>query len=90
MTHKSPKFILEQIYNFIAETPDISSKSHFMQLNIFFKELHEPGSIQFEALKPNTYKGVFNGRMQTIVAYAAPSFINKKAFLEWAVKIIDE
>jgi len=89
MPHSSPKFILEQIYNFVVEMPDISSKSHFMQLNIFFKELHESDTIEYEALKPNNYKGVFNGRTQTIAAHGAPSLLNKNDFLEWVVKIIN-
>ena len=89
MSHKSPKFILEQIYNFVVEMPEINSKSHFIQLKMFFSALHEADPIAFDAVKPSSYKGIFNGKVQTIFATTAPNFFNKKDFLDWAFKKID-
>lgn len=37
MPQNNPKFILEQIYNFIVEKPTIDSQSQFMQLKTFFE-----------------------------------------------------
>lgn len=83
MPQNNPKFILEQIYNFIVEKPTIDSQSQFMQLKTFLSELHECDKSTFEAIKPYNYKGVFNGKQQTILAHAAPSFLQKKEFLHW-------
>lgn len=90
MPNTSPKLILEQIYNFVVEMPEINSKSHFMQLKIFFSELHESDMTTFDAIKPHNFKGIFNGKVQTILTITAPSFLNKKEFLDWAVKRIEE
>ena len=83
MPQNNPKFILEQIYNFIVEKPTIDSQSQFMQLKTFLSALHESDKSTFEAVKPYNYKGVFNGKQQTILAHAAPSFLQKKEFLHW-------
>lgn len=80
MPQNNPKPILEQIYNFVVEKPAIGSQSQFMQLKTFLSELHESDPSTFEALKPYNYKGVFNGKLQTILAYAAPSFLQKMNF----------
>ena len=83
MPQNNPKFILEQIYNFIVEKPTIDSQSQFMQLKTFLSELHESDKSTFEAVKPYNYKGIFNGKQQTILAYTAPSFLQKNEFLHW-------
>ena len=49
-----------------------------MQLKTFLSALHECDKSTFEAVKPYNYKGVFNGKQQTILAHAAPSFLQKK------------
>ena len=89
MPQNNPKLILEQIYNFVVERPAIGSQCQFMQLKTFLSELHESDPSTFEALKPYNYKGVFNGKLQTILAYAAPSFLQKKEFLDWISKQLE-
>jgi hypothetical protein len=89
MPQNNPKPILEQIYNFVVEKPAIGSQSQFMQLKTFLSELHESDPSTFEALKPYNYKGVFNGKLQTILAYAAPSFLQKNEFLDWISKQLE-
>lgn len=89
MPQNNPKLILEQIYNFVVERPAIGSQSQFMQLKTFLSELHESDPSTFEALKPYNYKGVFNGKLQTILAYAAPTFLQKKEFLDWISKQLE-
>ena len=86
----NPKFILEQIYNFIVEKPTIDSQSQFMQLKTFLSALHESDKSTFEAVKPYNYKGVFNGKQQTILAHAAPSFLQKNEFLHWMSKQLEQ
>ena len=90
MPHSSPKFILEQIYNFVIEMPDINSKSQFMQLSIFFIELHESKEELYEAVKPYTYKVVINGVFRKIEGNLAPNFLNKREFIEWVAKKLGE
>ena len=80
MPQNNPKFILEQIYNFIVEKPTIDSQSQFMQLKTFLSELHECDKSTFEAVKPYNYKGMFNGKQQTILAHAAQAFCKKMNF----------
>ena len=89
MPQNNPKFILEQIYNFIVEKPAIDYQSQFMQLKTFLSELHESDQSTFEAQKPYNYKGIFNGKVQTILAHAAPSFLQKKEFLDWISKQLE-
>ncbi len=36
MIYSTPKLVVEQIYNFVAEFDGIDTKSRFMQLSIFF------------------------------------------------------
>lgn len=73
----SSKLIIEQIYNFIIEKPQIRYQSKFMQLAIFFGELHEVHKKDFQATKPFIYKGVFNGETRKISALGAPEFFDK-------------
>jgi len=89
MPQNNPKFIFEQIYNFVVGKPAIGSQSQFMQLKIFLSEFHESDQSTFEAQKPYNYKGIFNGKVQTILAHAAPSFLQKNEFLDWISKQLE-
>jgi hypothetical protein len=78
--------IIEQIYNFVLEKPYFQSKSQFMQLHILFKELHEGDNINFESIKPYTFKGVFNGIYKVISTHTAPTIADKQEFIGWVAK----
>lgn len=81
--------IIEQIYNFVLEKPYFQSKSQYMQLHILFKELHEGDNINFESIKPHTFKGVFNGIDKVISTHTAPAVAEKRAFIGWLAKQLE-
>lgn len=86
MPDKNSHLMIEQIYNFVCMKPNIQSKSKYMQMYIFFEELHESSKDRFIAYKPFTYYGVFNGVEKKIYADTAPEFFDKEKFINWAVK----
>ncbi|OTG83272.1 hypothetical protein B9T33_02350 [Acinetobacter sp. ANC 5054] len=89
MPDKNSHLMIEQIYNFVCMKPSIKSKSKYMQMYIFFEELHESTKDRFIAYKPFTYFGVFNGGEKKIYADAAPEFFDKVKFINWVVKSIN-
>ena len=89
MPYSNTKAIIEQIYNFVLEKHGLASKSRFMQLSIFFRELHEGDDSKFTADRSFYYKGIFNNKEKSIFANAAPDFFDKHKFLDWVVKSID-
>ena len=88
MIYSTPKLVVEQIYNFVAEFDGLDTKSRFMQLSIFFKALHEGVESGFHAHRSLEFQGVFNNIEKSIFANAAPEFFDKKNFLEWVVREI--
>ena len=84
------KITIEQIYNFVAEKKGMASKNQYMQLAIFFEQMHEGSPCTFIASKPFNYKGVYSGIEKTIYGHAAPEFKDKKNFINWVEKMIGD
>ncbi len=88
MMNSTPKLVVEQIYNFVAEFEGLDAKSRFMQLSMFFKALHEGVDTTFQAHRSLEFQGIFNNIEKCIVANAAPEFFDKHKFVDWVVKQI--
>ena len=74
---------IEQIYNFLKESPDFMNNSQFDKLKVFFSELHDHEMGDFEAKKPLKFTLNFDKSWLVIDAIAAPTFNNKELFLNW-------
>jgi len=83
MFHTNSLLTIEQIYNFLKESPDFMNYSQFDKLKVFFSELHDHEMGAFEAKKPLKFTLNFDKSWLVIDAIAAPIFNNKELFLNW-------
>jgi hypothetical protein len=83
MFHTTSLLTIEQIYNFLKESPDFRNSNQFEKLKVFFFELHDHGIGDFEAKKPLKFTLNFNKSWLVIDAIAAPNFNHKELFLNW-------
>ena len=74
---------LEQIYHYLTERPHFHRYSQYERLNAFFAEIHDTGSIEFEAGQSYLFKGIFNGKPKVIDGSKAPALAHKQEFLSW-------
>ena len=83
MFHTNSLLTVEQIYNFLKESPDFINNNQFDKLKVFLSELHDHKIGAFEAKKPLKFTLNFNKSWLVIDAIAAPIFNNKELFLNW-------
>ncbi|MGE8562800.1 MAG: hypothetical protein ACN6NM_03275 [Acinetobacter bohemicus] len=83
MFHTNSLLTVEQIYNFLKESPDFINNNQFDKLKVFLSELHDHKIGAFEAKKPLKFTINFNKSWLVIDAIAAPIFNNKELFLNW-------
>ena len=63
------------------ERPHFNCYSQYERLNAFFAEIHDTGSIEFEAGQSYLFKGIFNGKPKVIDGSKAPALTHKQEFL---------
>ena len=83
MFHTNSLLTIEQIYNFLKESPEFMNNSQFDKLKVFLSELHDHKMGDFEVNKPLKFTLNFNKSWLVIDAIIAPIFNNKELFLSW-------
>lgn len=79
MFHTVSLLTIEQIYNFLKESPNFQNSTQFERLKGFFFELHDHKIGEFKAHQPLN----FNKSWLVVNAVAAPNFNHKQLFLKW-------
>lgn len=74
---------IEQIYNFLKESPNFQNSTQFERLKRFFFELHDHKIGEFKAHQPLNFTLNFNKSWLVVDAVAAPNFNHKQLFLKW-------
>lgn len=75
-------YMLQQIYNFVAERPGFRTKNNFDLLLEFFTEINEDSYNGMKSDLSEKIIGKF-GNVTMIDIQSAPMLVNRELFLKW-------
>ncbi|OTG88357.1 hypothetical protein B9T31_02275 [Acinetobacter sp. ANC 4558] len=74
---------LEQIYNFIAEYPEILSKTNFDRIRTFISVYHNDRGSEINICDENFLQIKYHGGIMSLDLNSVPNFLHKSDFITW-------
>jgi hypothetical protein len=74
---------IEQIYNFIAEYPEILSKNNFDRVRTFISAYHNDRGSEINMSDEHLLQIKYHGGIMSLDLNSAPNFLHKADFISW-------